>query len=64
MYLLVVEEEAVINDAPQGEVLIEGNYVPVGRARITQVLDKASKAEAVQEEGDAKLAVGMPAITM
>lgn len=64
MYLLVVEEEEPVIDESTGEVLIEGNYVPVGRARITQVLDKASKAEAIKDEGEPKLAAGMPAITM
>ncbi len=64
MYLLVVHEEEPIIDETTGEVLIEGNYLPVGRARITQVLDKASKAQALEREDDANLSAGMPAITM
>lgn len=64
MYLYVVHEEPPVVDESTGEVLIEENVIPVGRARITQVSDKASKAEAVQREEGTNLEAGMPAVTM
>jgi hypothetical protein len=64
MYLYVVQEEPPVVDDTTGEVLIEGDYTYVGRARITQVFDKASRAEPVKREEGANLEQGMPAVTM
>jgi hypothetical protein len=64
MYLYVVHEEPPVVDPSTGETLIDGNFTPIGRARITQVFDKASKAEAVKREEGTTLEAGMPAITM
>lgn len=64
MYLYVVHEEPPVVDESTGEVLIDGNFTPIGRARITQVFDKASKAEAVKREEGTTLEAGMPAVTM
>ncbi|MBI4556960.1 MAG: hypothetical protein HY706_05195 [Candidatus Hydrogenedentes bacterium] len=65
MYVLVVHQTEPVTDPSTGEVLNEAEYLPVGRARITSVTDKASRAETVPaKEGELKLEARMPAITM
>jgi hypothetical protein len=67
-YLLLLHEEEPWVDEDTGEVLAPGEYVPVGRARIENVLKSGVKATAVQEKEEekegVKLEKGMPAITM
>jgi hypothetical protein len=62
MYVLSVMELEPEIDPDTGEVLSEGEYVPVGKARITTVRQRTSIAETAEEGSGAES--GMPAITM
>ncbi len=64
-YCIVVQEEPPWVNETTGEVIEPGEFVEVGRGRITGVLQNGSRARAVdrKEEG-IRFESGMPAVTM
>lgn len=64
-YLIVVEEDEPWIDEDTGEVLAPGEYVPVGRAKISGVRSSGATAETAESSAeDVQLEKGMPAVTM
>ncbi len=64
-YLLIVYEEEPWIDEDTGEELAPGEFIEVGRARITGVTPSNVRAQTVeQEQGGTTIEAGLPAITM
>ena len=64
-YLVLVHEEPPFVDDSTGDILMEGYYTTIGRARIGVVQDARSIAKLVVQEGDEQISVekGTPVIT-